>query len=435
MKNKLTLLTLMFSMLCLTARAQFTAYWQFSDFGLNPQTIKNVIIQPQWTVTVLGGTNTIPGTKRIYQTTSSGIITQSNMIPGSYRVQFTGSDGSVFTFTNYFGTNVTGYVNAAGYFSISTNINPYLYAYSQAQSDSKYISTIGFTNTLTLIAGLPASVTNYGSSSNLLLQFSIPQGSNGVAGANGTNGVGINGTNGAPGSTGPAGTNAVNWNFSSDFNVTSTTNVDVTNSPALAGKPGSAYALTTSVPTTNNLATTNGTYPLMMVGNATTAAGGWPTTWAASSITSPPWATNTPAGIVAAEGFQPATNTAAGIKAAGGLGTASLSPTNQFLQAGTNWNDGSAVSNLNAAYLTGIVPSGDLPVIPLGDLPAFQPASATLSNIVAQTPTAMNLGLGTNLQYTTSTSGTTNTSAMWVYLGTNSTTGVQLWVLAVTNHP
>jgi hypothetical protein len=357
------------------------------------------------------------------------------MIPGSYRVQFTGSDGSVFTFTNYFGTNVTGYVNAAGYFSISTNINPYLYAYSQAQSDSKYISTIGFTNTLTLIAGLPASVTNYGSSSNLLLQFSIPQGSNGVAGANGTNGVGINGTNGAPGSTGPAGTNAVNWNFSSDFNVTSTTNVDVTNSPALAGKPGSAYALTTSVPTTNNLATTNGTYPLMMVGNATTAAGGWPTTWAASSITSPPWATNTPAGIVAAEGFQPATNTAAGIKAAGGLGTASLSPTNQFLQAGTNWNDGSAVSNLNAAYLTGIVPSGDLPVIPLGDLPAFQPASATLSNIVAQTPTAMNLGLGTNLQYTTSTSGTTNTSAMWVYLGTNSTTGVQLWVLAVTNHP
>jgi hypothetical protein len=339
-------------------------------------------------------------------------------------VQFTGSDGSVFTFTNYFGTNVTGYVNAAGYFSISTNINPYLYAYSQAQSDSKYISTIGFTNTLTLIAGLPASVTNYGSSSNLLLQFSIPQGSNGVAGANGTNGVGINGTNGAPGSTGPAGTNAVNWNFSSDFNVTSTTNVDVTNSPALAGKPGSAYALTTSVPTTNNLATTNGTYPLMMVGNATTAAGGWPTTWsgasitsavaqsthatnadnattasggwpttcAASSITSPPWATNTPSGIAAAGGD----------------------------------------TNLPSAY---------------------QPAAATLSNIVNNLPvsrlsvtaiggntnyipyvTSTNIGAGGNGSYFVITNSTTSPSAFLIQMIVGSQAGMPASPICTVNY-
>ena len=65
-----------------------------------------------------------------------------------------------------------------------------------------------------------------------------------------------------------------------------------------------------AIPTTNNLAVTNGTYPNMTVGTATTASGGWPTTT---------WATNTTAGITNALGYIPVTNTAAGIAAAGGL--------------------------------------------------------------------------------------------------------------------
>jgi hypothetical protein len=375
MKNKLTLLTLIFSMICLTASAQFTAYWQFSDFGLNPQTIKNVIIQPQWTVNVFGGTNTIPGTKQIYQTTSSGIITQSNMIPGSYKVQFTGSDGSVFTFTNLFGTNVTGYVNGSAYIGVSTNVNTYLYfAGPPGPAGPAGTNTAGFQTNWpwSSITNPPSIQTNW--PWNAITNQPLVQ------------------TNWSVASITNAGTAAYSNAAAFDPAGTALAATNAFNNKAAYSSPGAFDAAGAATAATSSLANTNGTYPLMTVGNATTAAGGWPTTWAwssitgqpfivltngtypnmtvgaattasggwpttwpSTSITSPPWATNTPAGIVAAEGFQPATN-AASIPTTQitGLGTAAASSTNQFLQAGTNANDASPATNLNASQLVSI---------------------------------------------------------------------------------
>jgi hypothetical protein len=71
------------------------------------------------------------------------------------------------------------------------------------------------------------------------IHYLIPgAGGGGGGGGSGTNGLnGVNGTNGLPG------TNAINWHFSTNFSVTSVTNVDVTNSP-YATAAGSATTAT-----------------------------------------------------------------------------------------------------------------------------------------------------------------------------------------------
>jgi hypothetical protein len=167
------LLMFIVSTLAFHCRAQFTPYYQFTDFGLNPQGIKLVTMTPQWTINIFGGTNYVPGLPISQRTVSSGVVAFTNTIPGLYQIQFFGANASVFTFTNYFGTNVTGYVNAANpiYFPVSTNISPYLYAYSQAASDSKYLTIASYvanTNSqIPLLSGTNIAVIPVGGSNQI----------------------------------------------------------------------------------------------------------------------------------------------------------------------------------------------------------------------------------------------------------------------------
>jgi hypothetical protein len=166
-------LALLFIVASVCARAQFTPFYQFTDFGLNPQGIKLVTMTPQWTINIFGGTNYVPGLAISQRTVSSGLVAFTNTIPGSYQIQFFGASGNVFTFTNYFGTNVTGYVNAANpiYFPVSTNISPYLYAYSQAASDAKYLTIASYvanTNSqIPLLSGTNIAVIPIGGSNQI----------------------------------------------------------------------------------------------------------------------------------------------------------------------------------------------------------------------------------------------------------------------------
>jgi len=67
-------------------------------------------------------------------------------------------------------------------------------------------ATIAVQSTTTGNAGTNAIVTNSGTSSNVLLNFTIPRGANGASGTNGANG--IQGIQGPPGADGAPGTNA-----------------------------------------------------------------------------------------------------------------------------------------------------------------------------------------------------------------------------------
>jgi hypothetical protein len=79
-----------------------------------------------------------------------------------------------------------------------------------------------------------------------------------------------------------------------------------------------------------------GTLTNNTTGNATTASGGWPTQWPVASITNANWATNTPAGIAAAEGFQPATNAAPIVTSQISSGNLSVTVTNTAPLAASN---------------------------------------------------------------------------------------------------
>lgn len=130
--------------LCLTAEA-FNCTWQFSDFTMSSEGVKKVILLPIAPYGVSG--NILLPDKIQKNTDTNSTVTISNIVPGyMYQVTFYGNSVSTI-FTNYFGTNVTGNVNAKDYFPASTNLSGGQVAYSQSASDARY-DPIGSANTV-----------------------------------------------------------------------------------------------------------------------------------------------------------------------------------------------------------------------------------------------------------------------------------------------
>jgi hypothetical protein len=150
--------------LALSARAEFTATYTFADFQQNPLTTRALQITPLFTITE-SGTNFITGDRRRYTNSVTGYVPVSGMVPGGYRIEFFGPYTTT-TFTNVFGTNVTGTVNAKDYVSASLAVNSFTTAFSQAQSTARFHDVAGDTSTNaqfrgTLIFAIGATNLNY----------------------------------------------------------------------------------------------------------------------------------------------------------------------------------------------------------------------------------------------------------------------------------
>ena len=171
-------------------------------------------------------------------------------------------------FTNSFGTNVSGTVYAADYTSISTNLSNGLYAYSMAQSDALY-APIGSAGTATNLAGNAlVQSTNIANGAAAALgttsAVNMTNAANQFTGTFSGNGSGL--TSITAGQVGAQPTN-VNLTTLATLNGGSLTNLQAAN---LVGNISASQV--TGLPTTNTLASTNGTYPQMTVGKATVAS-------------------------------------------------------------------------------------------------------------------------------------------------------------------
>lgn len=146
-----------------SARAQIHARYHFTDSAMAAQGIKKLTITPLLEYTVYGSTNLATGDPVIRTVDANGLVTVSNLISGSYRVEFSGAR-VITTFTNSFGTNVTGLVNALdpAYLTISTNLNNGQFAYSQAAANSNFVFKSGdtMTGSLFITGGNVLNVTN-----------------------------------------------------------------------------------------------------------------------------------------------------------------------------------------------------------------------------------------------------------------------------------
>ena len=114
--------------------------YRFSDHTASPQAVKRVVLTPlSWGLYNSSNISlTIPISK---QTDATGSVTVSNLASGySYRVQLYNAQFVQIgnTFTNSFGTNVSGAVYARDYLTISTNLQGGLTAYSKDQSDARF---------------------------------------------------------------------------------------------------------------------------------------------------------------------------------------------------------------------------------------------------------------------------------------------------------
>jgi len=151
------------------------ATYNFADFTGSPQSVKRVQITPIQPIGLVG-TNIVFPTTITRQTSTAGALTVSNLYNGfSYRVILQDANGgSIGQLTNWFGTNVTGNVNASAYTVISTNLYYGAIAYSQAASDARFSlilspgTNITFTTNGALVkinasAPAAATVTNFAS--------------------------------------------------------------------------------------------------------------------------------------------------------------------------------------------------------------------------------------------------------------------------------
>lgn len=115
--------------------------YNFQKYDFTPAGMKDI----RWTPLAqvgLGSTNFFTKDWFSAKTTANGSYTKSNLLTGVlYRVELVGTTDTT-TFTNYFGTNVSGLVNGFDpqYLSgFPTNLPGNLYAYSQAASDALYV--------------------------------------------------------------------------------------------------------------------------------------------------------------------------------------------------------------------------------------------------------------------------------------------------------
>jgi len=176
--------------LAFTAQAgTVTPTWNFQDYTGGAYGYNSITIQPMLPVSTDGAQYYFVGDP-ITKNTSGGSFT-TNLLNGyAYKVTFAGRFSN-YSLTNYFGTNVTGSVNAATYTAVSTNITTGLYAYSMAAADARfaYVLIEGTNNSLAngvltvktnyssgggsgdaLVAGYGLSLTNIGGTNNLSVQ-------------------------------------------------------------------------------------------------------------------------------------------------------------------------------------------------------------------------------------------------------------------------
>jgi hypothetical protein len=125
----------------LTSAAQIHVRYTFSDFTVDPQGVRRMQITPLLSYTATG-TNIVTGDKIVRTVNSAGSATVSNIIAGSYRVEFFGWSTTTI-FTNSFGTNVSGLVDAVDYLTISTNLPNTDFAYSQSAADNLFLHKTG----------------------------------------------------------------------------------------------------------------------------------------------------------------------------------------------------------------------------------------------------------------------------------------------------
>lgn len=140
------LLALSVSVFCsFSLQAQIHARYNFTDYVQRPKGMKEFRQIPLAAITI-NGTNMVVGEPYIRSVNAAGSITVSNMLPGIYRIQFVG-DYDTYTFTNWFGTNVSGLVNGSDYTAIDTNLPNSLFAYSQTAADNLFTHKAGDTMT------------------------------------------------------------------------------------------------------------------------------------------------------------------------------------------------------------------------------------------------------------------------------------------------
>lgn len=117
--------------------------YNFQNFQGAPQKIRELDITPIFQFTT-SFTNFITRDMVPTKTGTNGSVTVTNMLMGyGYLVSFIGAN-SITTFTNMFGTNLSGTINASDYANnIPTNMVAGATAYSQAQADALFIKQSG----------------------------------------------------------------------------------------------------------------------------------------------------------------------------------------------------------------------------------------------------------------------------------------------------
>ena len=136
---------LAFQLVSLSAfSATVTPTWYFYKANGTNMGSKPVKITPIAKMTVNGWTNIVA--EPLPGFTTNGIYSTTLFNGLAVRVELSGYD--LWTQTNYFGTNITGAVNAADYTALSTNLGNGIYAYSMAQADARFVNiTNGGTGT------------------------------------------------------------------------------------------------------------------------------------------------------------------------------------------------------------------------------------------------------------------------------------------------
>jgi len=144
------------------------ATYTFSDFTGSPQAVKRVQITPIQPIGLVG-TNIVFPTTITRQTSTAGVLTVSNLYNGfSYRVILQDANGgSIGQLTNWFGTNVTGNVNASAYTVISTNLLNGSLAYSMAASDARFSKALTPGTNITFVTNGASNAINAAGSSTI----------------------------------------------------------------------------------------------------------------------------------------------------------------------------------------------------------------------------------------------------------------------------
>ncbi|HEV2210864.1 MAG TPA: hypothetical protein VG167_18985 [Verrucomicrobiae bacterium] len=132
---------------CAAALAQTTnaaVQWIWGDYTQTPETNRVIYITPLSAPWLPAGGQITSGDRLRYTNDSSGSLIVSNVItPGSYEVDFIGKYVTTIITNTFPLTN--GFINGKWFISVPTNSPASGVAYSQAQSDARFVHLAGDT--------------------------------------------------------------------------------------------------------------------------------------------------------------------------------------------------------------------------------------------------------------------------------------------------